>query len=54
MRMTINIDIMIKMAINLNCSSVKVRSIYKTKDKETKFRRQGQKLYKWEMKCASV
>ena len=34
------------MIINLNYSSVKVKLIYKTKDKEIKFKRQQQKLYK--------
>ena len=34
--MAININIMIKMAINLNYSPVRVRSIYKTKDKKQK------------------
>ena len=38
--MAINIDIMAKMTINLNCSSIKVKSIYKMKDEKTKFRRQ--------------
>ena len=38
--MTININIIIKMIINLNCSSVKIRFIYKMKNEETKFRRQ--------------
>ena len=42
------------MTINLNCSSDRVRFIYKTKDEEAEFRRQWWKLCKWEMKCASV
>ena len=54
MRVAINIDIMIKMIINLNCSSVRVRSIYKIKNKRARFRRQEQRLYKWEMRCAFV
>ena len=37
--MAINIDIIAKMVINLDYSPVKVKSIYKTKDKETKFKR---------------
>ena len=52
--MTINIDIIAKMAINLNCSPVRVRFIYKTKNEEAGFKRQWQKLCKWEMRCASV
>ena len=54
MKVVINIDIMTKMAINLDCSPIRVRSIYKTKDEEARFRRQGQRLCKWEMRCASV
>ena len=38
--MAINIDIMTKMTINLNCSPVRVKFIYKTKNKEVKFKRQ--------------
>ena len=38
--MVTNIDIMVKMATNLDCSLVRIRSIYKTKDKEAEFRRQ--------------
>ena len=52
--MAISIDIITKMAINLNCSPVRVRSIYKTKDKEARFRRQEQRLCKQEMKCVFV
>ena len=52
--MATNIAIMAKMATNLDCSLVRVRSIYKTKDKEVRFKRQQQKLCKWEIKCASV
>ena len=40
MRVIINIDIMIKMIINLNCSLVRVRFIYKMKDEKARFRRQ--------------
>ena len=46
MRVAINIDIMAKITTNLDCNPVKVRSIYKMKDKGTKFRRQKQRLYK--------
>ena len=38
--MATNIGIITKMAPNLDCSPVRVRSIYKTKDKEARFRRQ--------------
>ena len=38
--MAINIDIMIKMAINLDCSPIRVRSIYKTKNEKARFKRQ--------------
>ena len=38
--MAINIGIMTKIIINLNCTLVKVKFIYKIKDKETKFKRQ--------------
>ena len=38
--MAINIDIIAKMAINLNCNSIKVRFIYKMKNEETKFRKE--------------
>ena len=37
--MVTNIGIMVKMATNLDCSPVRVRSIYKTKDEEARFRR---------------
>ena len=52
--MATNIGIVAKKAINLDCSPVKVRSIYKIKDKEAKFRRKELKLCKWEIKYVSV
>ena len=52
--MAININIITKMTINLDCSPVRVRSIYRTKNKEARFRRQEQRLCKWKMRCASV
>ena len=38
--MATNIGIMAKMTTNLDCSPVRVRSIYKMKDEEAEFRRQ--------------
>ena len=38
--MAININIIAKMAINLDCSQGRVRSIYKIKNEEARFRRQ--------------
>ena len=40
MRVAININIIIKMIINLDCNSDRVRFIYKIKNKETEFRKQ--------------
>ena len=40
MRVVINIGIMTKIVINLDCSSVRVRSIYKTKDEEARRKKQ--------------
>ena len=52
--MATNIGIMTKMATNLDCSPVRVKSIYKMKDKKARFKRKQQRLYKQEMRCASV
>ena len=54
MGMAINIGIMTKITINLDCSKDKVRFIYKIKNKKTRFKRQKQRLCKQEMRHASV
>ena len=38
--MAINIKIMIKMTINLNCNSDRVRFIYKMKNKKVRFKKE--------------
>ena len=52
--MVINIDIIAKMATNINCSQDRVKSIYKTKDEETRFKRKKQRLCKQEMRYIFV
>ena len=39
MQRAININIMIKIAINLDCNQDRIGSIYKIKDKGTRFRK---------------